>query len=60
MGSANSMVTSGPGCRKALVRTEKAISLLYMNGLRKQTSGLVGPSFLAMLLFSRFAWAVID
>ena len=40
----NSMAASGLGCRKALVGTGWAISLLCMNGLRKQTSGLVGAS----------------
>ena len=41
---ANSMAASGLDCRKALVGTGWAISLLCMNGLRKQTSGLVGAS----------------
>ena len=48
---ANSMAASGLGCRKALVSIGWVISLLCMNGLRKETPGLVGPPFLIMLLF---------
>jgi len=53
---ANSMAASVFGCRKDLVGTGWDISLLLcMNQLRKQPSGLVGPSF----LFSQFAQAFI-
>jgi len=48
---ANSMVVPELGCRKALVGTGKAISLLCANGLRKQSSSLAGPPFLAMRFF---------
>ena len=48
---ANSMVVPELGCRKALVGTGKAISLLCANGLRKQSASLVGPPFLAMRFF---------
>ena len=33
--------------------------LLWMNQVRKQSSGLVGPAFLSMTLFSQSARAVI-
>jgi len=57
---ANSMAASDLGCRKALVGTGWADSLLLcMNGLRKQISGLVGPPFLTMSLFSQSIRAVI-
>ena len=49
---ANSIAASGLGCRKALVGTGWAISLLLcMTGLRKRSSGLVGPPFLTKKLF---------
>ena len=58
---ANSMAASGLGCRKALVGTGWAISLLpCLNWLRKQPSSLVGPPFLTMTLFSRSAWVSLD
>ena len=48
------MAASGLSCRKPLVGTGWAISLLLcMNSLRKQSSGHVGPPFLAVNLFSR-------
>ena len=57
---ANSIAITGLGCRKALVGTRWAISLLLCkNRLRRHPSGLVGPPFLTMTLFSRSAWAVI-
>jgi len=47
------MTASGLSCRKPLVGTEWAISLLLCkNGLRKWSSGHVGPLFLAVKLFS--------
>ena len=47
------MPASGLSCRKALVSTGWSISLLLcMNGLRKQTSSLVGALSLTMSLFS--------
>jgi len=50
---AKSMAASGLGCRKPLVGTGWAISLLLcMNGLREQSSDLVGPPFLTIMLFS--------
>ena len=43
---ANSMAMSGPACRKALVGTGRAISVLFgINGLRSKLSYLVGPPF---------------
>ena len=39
-----SMAVSGLGCRMALVGTEWLVSLLCMNGLRKQSSHLVEPA----------------
>jgi len=48
------MTTSGLSCRKPLVSTGWAISLLLCtNELRKRSSGHVGPPFLAVRLFSR-------
>ena len=48
------MAASGLSCRKPLVIPGWAISLLMCtNGLRKQSSGHVGPPFLAVRLFSR-------
>jgi len=45
----NSMAATWLGCRKALVGTKWAISLLLrMIGLRKKPSGLMGPPFLTM------------
>ena len=49
-----SMAASGLCYRKHLVSTGWAISLfLRTNGLRKRSSGHVGPPFLAVKLFSR-------
>ena len=46
------MAASGLSCRKPLVSTGWAISLLLCtNGLRKQSSGHIGPPFLAVRLF---------
>ena len=43
---ANSMAVSGLACRKALVGTGRAISILFgINGLRNKPSYLVGPPF---------------
>ena len=57
---ANSMAASGIDCRKALVGTGWAISLLLcMNWLRKQFCGHVGPPFLTMILFSWSALVAI-
>ena len=48
-----SMAASGLCCRKPLVGTVWAISLLLcMNGWRKQSSGHVGSPFLAVKLFT--------
>ena len=55
------MTASGLSCRKYLVGTGWAISLLLCtNGLRKQSSGHVGPPFLAVKLFSCSVGATID
>ena len=52
VGASNSVAASGFGCTKALVGTGWAIFLLlYMNRLRKQSSGLLGPPFLIMRFF---------
>jgi len=54
---ANGMATSGLGCRKAMVGTGWAISLLLcMNWLRKQHSGLVGPPFLTVTFILVCNW----
>ena len=45
------MPASGVACRKPSVSTGWAISLLFIGGLRKLSSGLVGPPFLTMRLF---------
>ena len=48
---ANSMAMSGLACRKALVGTGRAVSVLFgINGLRNKPSYLVGPPFLAFRL----------
>ena len=45
---ANSMAMSGLPCRKALVGTGRAISVLFgINGLRNELSYLIGSPFLA-------------
>jgi len=45
---ANSMAMSGLACRKALVGTRRAISVLFgINGLRNELSYLVGSPILA-------------
>ena len=47
---ANSMAVFGLACRKALVGTGRAISVLFgINGLRNEPSYLVGPPFLAFM-----------
>ena len=57
---AKSKAASGLCCRGALVGTGPGISLLLcMNWLRKQPSGLVGPPFLTMTLFSESVQAII-
>ena len=44
---ANSMAMSGLSCKKALVGTARAISVLFgINGLSNKPSYLVGPPFL--------------
>ena len=54
------MAASGLSCRKPLVIPMWAISLLMCtNGRRKQSSGHVGPPFLAVRLFSRSVGATI-
>ena len=54
------VAASGLGCRKPLVGTGWAISLLLCtNELRKRSSGHVGPPFLAVKLFSCSIWAAI-
>ena len=54
------VAASGLSCRKPLVGTGYAISLLLCtNGLRKWSSGHVGPPFLAVKLFSRSVGAAI-
>jgi len=46
----NSMAMSGLTCRKALVGTGRAISVLFgINGLRNKPSYLVVPPFLAFM-----------
>ena len=51
---------SGLSCRKTLVSTGWAVSLLLCtNGLRKPSSGHVGPPFLAVKLFSCSVGATI-
>ena len=43
----NSLTVAGLSCRKAMVCTGKAISVLFgINGLRNKLSHLVGPVFL--------------
>ena len=55
------MAASGLSYRKPLVSTGWAISLLLCtNGLRKRSSGHVGPPFLAVRLFSHSVGATID
>ena len=57
---ANSTAASGLSCRKPLVSSGWATSLLLCaNRLRKQSSGHVGPSFLAVKLFSRSVGATV-
>jgi len=56
----NSMAASGLSYRKHLVGTGLAISLLYMNGLRKWSSGHVRPPFPAVKLLSHSVGATID
>ena len=54
------MASSGLSCRKPLIGTGWAISLLLCtNGLRKQSSGHVGPPILAVKQFSHFVGATI-
>ena len=53
------MAASGLSCRKPLISPGWAISLLCTNGLRKQFSGNVGPSFLAVRPFSRSSQATV-
>ena len=54
------MAASGLSCRKSLVSPGWAISLLlFTNGFRKQSSGQVGPPFLAVRLFSHSVGATI-
>ena len=58
---ANSMATSGLGCRKAMGGIGWAISLLLcMNWLRKQHSGLVGPPFLTVTFLLVCNWPSRD
>ena len=46
----NSTAMSGLACRKALIGTGRAISVLFgINGLRNKPSYLVGPPFLAFM-----------
>ena len=47
------MAASGLGLEKPLVGGRWTISLHCTNGLRKQSSRLVGPPFLAVKLFSQ-------
>ena len=55
---ANSMAVSGLACRKALVGTGRAISVLFgITGLRNKPSYLVGPSFLAFTYGPFFSYA---
>jgi len=57
----NSMAASGLGCRKAMVGTGWAISLLFcMNWLRIQHSGLVGPPFLTVTFLLVCNWPSLD
>ena len=58
--SLGSMAASGLGLEKLLVGAGWAISLLLCtNGLRKQSSRLVGPPFLAVKHFSRSRRAMV-
>jgi len=53
--SANIMAVSGLSFENTLVGTRWAVSvLLCTNGLRKQSSHLLGPPFPAVKLFSQF------
>ena len=57
---AGSMAASGLGLENLLVGAGRAISLfLCTNGLRKQSSCLVGPPFLAVKRFCRSRRAMI-
>ena len=54
------MSASGLGLEKLLVGAGWAVSLLLCtNGLRKQSSRLVGPPFLAVKRFSRSRRAMV-
>ena len=54
------MAASGLSCRKPLVSPGWAVSLLLCtNGLGKQSSGHVGPPFLAVKLFSHSVGSTI-
>jgi len=57
MGSLEAMALSRLSGRKAFICTGYAISLhLHMNGLMKQSSGLVWPPFLSW----SFPWSLIQ
>jgi len=48
---ANSMAMSGLACRKALIDTGRAVSVLVgIKGLRNKPTYLVGPPFLAFIV----------
>ena len=54
---ANNMTTSGLACRKALVGTGRAISVLFgINGLRNKPSYLIGPPFLGVYSYARLSF----
>ena len=58
--SPGNMAACGLSCGKPLVGTGWAVALLLCtNGLRKQSSGHVGPPCLAGRLFSRSVGATI-
>ena len=54
---ANGMAVCGLACRKALVGTGRAISVLFgINGLRNKPSYLIGPPFLGVYSYARLSF----
>ena len=54
---AHSMAVSGLACRKALVGTGRAISVLFgINGLRNKPSYIIGPPFLGVYSYARLSF----
>ena len=56
---ANGMAASRLSCRKSLVGNEWPISYLCTNGLRKRSSGNVGPLFRKVKLLCRSIGVII-